>query len=173
MPRIVDQGRLGAPDALGEAAERGMHRRPVEVAAIDDGKAHALELLGNIVRIISAVAELRRRLVCAIANHERDTLFGSARLGEEADSEHETKREASDRYVHIHNPGRIFQLRSDFNAKPSLCGRRICPTAGLPDRAKSSSRTSDPIAGRHRNLFALEAHVSVPWELPNVFYVSI
>src|ERR1700690_568209 len=102
-----------------------MHRRPVEVASIYDVKAHPLELLGNIVRVISAVVEFWRRPVCAVANHERDTRFGSARLGEEADSEHETKRQASDRYVHIQTPdaGRIFEKRHDFNVQSSSCGR--------------------------------------------------
>jgi len=60
MSRIVDEARVGAPQTLGKAAERCLHRRPVEIAAIYNGKAQSLELFGNIVGIISAVAKLGR-----------------------------------------------------------------------------------------------------------------
>jgi hypothetical protein len=97
VSRIVDKARVGAPKTLGKAAERCLHRRPVEIAAIYHGKAQSLELFGNIVGIISAVAKLGHRAVGTIADHQRDTLFGSAGLGEEADGKHETNGEASGR----------------------------------------------------------------------------
>ena len=43
----------------------------------------------------------------AIADHERDALFGSARLDEQAEREHETKSEAPDRDLHTHDRRRI------------------------------------------------------------------
>ena len=107
MPGIVDQARVGAPHPLGKAAERGIHRRPVEVTAFDDGKAHALELLGYIVRIVSAVVELWHRAVCAIADHERDALFSGACLGHQAERDHQTNSEASDRGIYTHDRRRI------------------------------------------------------------------
>jgi hypothetical protein len=97
VSRIVHQARVRAPQALGEAAERGLHRRSVEIAAVNNGKAQPLELFGYIVGIISAVAKFGHRPVAAIADHEGDALFGCARLGEKADGEHEAKDEASER----------------------------------------------------------------------------
>src|SRR4051794_13761399 len=107
MPGIVDQARISAPHPLGKAAERGIHRRSVEVAAVDDGKAHALELLGYIVRIVTVVVELRPRAVCAIADHESDARFSGARLGQQAEHDHKTNSEAPDRGIYTHDRRRI------------------------------------------------------------------
>ena len=107
MPGIVDQARIGAAHPLGKAAERGIHRRSVEVAAVDDGKAHALELLGYIVRIVTAVVELWHRAVCTIADHEGDARFGGARFGQQAERDHKTNSEASDRGIYAHDRRRI------------------------------------------------------------------
>jgi hypothetical protein len=120
MPGIVDQARIGATYPLGKTAERGIHPRPVEVAAVDDGKADALELLGDIVRIVTAILELWHRAVCTIADHESDARFGGARLGQQAERDHKTNSEAPDRGIYTHDRRRIGQLRPDFNVWPAL-----------------------------------------------------
>ena len=144
VSRIVDEARVGPPKTLGKAAERCLHRRPVEIAAIYHGKAQSLELFGNIVGIISAVAQLGNRAVGTIADHERDTLFSSAGLGEEAGGEHQTKRKTSDQEIHIHNPGSLFEVGPVFNARPRDGSRQGFVRQGIcSNLSRSGSNTSE------------------------------
>jgi len=152
---------------LGEAAERGLHRRPVEIAAINHGKAQSLELFGYIVGIISAVAKLRHRTVAAIADHEGDALFDAlAWANRPTASTKPMTRPRSDKFINIipaaYRKRCLVSTRSaSMGAATDLFVTAFAAKHENHDRAIQRLPGDD---GLRRQLVRIGAHVSVTQE---------